>query len=215
MKQVLDFLRDLRAHNDREWFEANKDRYKTIQADFDLFTQQLIDGIVAFDATVKGVTVKDCTYRIYRDVRFSPNKEPYKTHIGAYVCAKGKKSGYAGYYLHLEPDASILAVGLYAPEPRVVTSVRDEILDHGAQFVSAMQQATGFELDQSRKLQRIPKGYPQDSPYAEYLKLKDFTLMKPLVVGEHLLETCLSEFKTTRDFNALLNRAVQFAHEEM
>lgn len=215
MNDVLDFLRDLKLNNNREWFEANKPRYKAVEALFLNFTQQLIDGITEFDSTIKGVTVKDCTYRIYRDVRFSPNKEPYKTHMGAYVCPGGKKSGYAGYYCHLEPEASILVVGLHCPEPDVLRSVRDEVEDNGAAFLRLVKQSDGFQLDQSTKLQRVPKGFPADSPYAEYLKLKEFDLIKPVTeTGNRLLECVLADFKATKEFKEMLNRAVKYAMEE-
>lgn len=215
MKEILDFLSELKQNNNREWFEANKERYKLLQEQFNALTQQLIDGIVLFDPSVKGVTVKDCTYRIYRDVRFSPNKEPYKTHMGAYVCPGGKKSGLAGYYFHIEPEHSILAVGLHCPEPNVLKSVRDEIEDNGAEFLAAIRKAKGFVLDETVKLQRVPKGFPATSEYAEYLKLKEFDLITSLTVDDHLLETSLKQFKLAKGFNDLLNKAVRYAHEEM
>lgn len=215
MKNILDFLGELKENNNREWFEANKERYKALQEQFNGFTQQLIDGITIFDPAVKGVSVKDCTYRIYRDVRFSPNKEPYKTHMGAYICPGGKKSGMAGYYFHLEPGNAILAVGLHCPEPNVVKSVRDEIFDNGVEFEKAIKEAKGFIMDFSSKLQRVPRGFPADTSYAEYLKLKEFDLIAPLAVDENLLENVLMKFKTAKHFNDLLNRAVKYAREEM
>lgn len=215
MKQILDFLAELKVNNNRDWFEANKARYKEVQAQFNAFAEQLIPALVGIDSSLEGVVLKDCIYRIYRDVRFSPNKEPYKTHIGAYFCPLGKKSGYAGYYVHIEPENSLLAVGLHCPEPKVVKSVREEIFSNGDAFVAAIRQAKGFDVEESSKLKRIPTGYPADSPYAEYLKLKEFDLIKPLSVEGNLIETCTRDFASTVAFNALLNRAVKFAHEEM
>lgn len=215
MKNILEFLSELKANNNREWFEANKMRYKLLQEQFNSFTQQLIDGITLFDPSVEGVTVKDSTYRIYRDIRFSPNKEPFKAHMGAYICPRGKKSGLAGYYFHLENENSLLAAGLHCPEPNVIKSVRDEILDNGEEFLAAISEAKGFTIDQSSKLQRVPKGFPADCLGAEYLKLKEFDLITPLVVDEHLLENVLKKFKTTKHFNDILNRAVNYAKEEM
>lgn len=81
MENIISFLSELKDNNNREWFEQNKRRYKEVQEQFNNFTQQLIDGIVLFDRSIENITVKDCIYRIYRDVRFSHNKEPYKTHI--------------------------------------------------------------------------------------------------------------------------------------
>ncbi|MEG1649380.1 MAG: DUF2461 domain-containing protein [Rikenellaceae bacterium] len=215
MENIISFLRELKENNNREWFEQNKPRYKELQEQYNQFVQKLIDGIMLFDKSIQNITVKDCTYRIYRDVRFSHNKEPYKTHIGAYISPYGKKSGYAGYYFHLEPDNSILAVGLYMPEPKVLASVRDEIMDSGDQILKSIEMTTGFTLDQTNKLQRAPKGYPQDSKYIEYLKLKDFTLCKSITSYDNLLENVLADFKSAYAFNAILNKAVRYAKDEM
>lgn len=215
METILKFLGELKENNNREWFEANRERYKSVQEEFNAFTEKLIEGITLFDSAVKGVTVKDCTYRIYRDVRFSPNKEPYKTHMGAYMCPGGKKSGRAGYYFHLEPNNSLLACGLHCPEPKVMKSVRDEIFDNGKEFSAAIKCAKEFTVDQTSKLQRVPKGYPADSEYAEYLKLKEFDLIKTIDIQGNVLENTLKEFKSAKKFNDLLNKAVQYAQEEM
>ena len=104
VKEILAFLKDLAAHNNREWFAENKSRYEEVKSLFHILVQDLILSISSFDESVKHLQVKDCTYRIYRDIRFSQDKTPYKQHIGAYINAKGKKSLHGGYYLHLEPD---------------------------------------------------------------------------------------------------------------
>ena len=101
MKEVIAYLKDLSRHNDREWFHANKQRYVEAQARFNTIVDKVIMGIAQFDTSVANLTAKDCTYRIYRDVRFSNDKRPYKTHMGAYICPGGKKSGFSGYYFHV------------------------------------------------------------------------------------------------------------------
>lgn len=214
MREILSFLEELKVNNNREWFEANRSRYKNISAQFNDFTELLINGIALFDSSITGVTVKDSTYRIYRDVRFSPNKEPYKTHMGAYICRGGKKSGFAGYYFHLEPKNSILAVGLHCPEPKIIRSIRQEICDNGAELQAAIDLATGFSIDQSSKLQRVPREFAnRETVYSEYLKLKEFDLIKPLSLDENILKNTLSNFNKARKFNYILNRAVEFAME--
>lgn len=102
MKQVVEFLTLLHENNDKAWFDSHKEMYKRALSCFEVFTAKLIDGIAAFDPSVRGLTVKDCTWRIYRDTRFSPDKTPYKTHMGAFVAPRGKKGGYSGYYFHVE-----------------------------------------------------------------------------------------------------------------
>lgn len=224
MKDIIDFLSELRNNNNREWFEANRPRYKAVNEQFIDLTQRLITSIGEFDPSIARLTIKDCTYRIYRDTRFSSDKTPYKTHMGIYLCREGKKSGYAGYYLHIEPKGvgflggHLLAAGLYCPEPKVLKSVREEIFANGDKIQQAMEKAPGFVLDQSQKLKKVPRDFPSDTKYGEYLKLKDFTIMKPMndkfMLAKDLVEQCTAEFRRVKEFNDILNRAVEFAYEE-
>lgn len=226
MKQVIAFLRELHDNNNREWFDAHRAEWKRVKTRFAGFTEQLLDGISAFDPSVRGLRVQDCTYRIARDTRFSPDKTPYKEHIGAYIAPGGKKSGYAGYYFHVEPDTGegstyghMLAVGLYCPEPVVLRSVRDEIFDNGAEVERTIREADAFTLCRDNTLRRTPKGYPSGSAYDELLRLRELLLERCLtereLLDDGLLERTLEAFRQTQPFVALLNRAVQFAYEEM
>lgn len=101
MKTVLQFLRDLAQHNDRAWFNEHKERYLAVQQRWNEFCESLIGEIGAFDPDIARLTLRDCTYRIYRDTRFSPDKSPYKTHFGVFLAPGGKKSMHAGYYFHV------------------------------------------------------------------------------------------------------------------
>lgn len=226
MKQVIAFLRELHDNNNREWFDAHRAEWKRVKTRFAGFTEQLIDGISAFDLSVRGLRVQDCTYRIARDTRFSPDKTPYKEYIGAYIAPGGKKSGYAGYYFHVEPDTGegstyghMLAVGLYCPEPVVLRSVRDEIFDNGAEVERTIREADAFTLCRDNTLRRTPKGYPSGRAYDELLRLRELLLERRLtereLLDDGLLERTLEAFRQTQPFVALLNRAVQFAYEEM
>jgi len=225
MEKVIQFLRELYYNNDRNWFEANKPRYKEVLTEFNAFAEKLIKGIQGFDPATRGLTVKDCTYRIYRDVRFSTDKRPYKTYMGVYVCPGGKKSGNAGYYFHLQPqednqsDFYFLNTGLHMPESKYLKSVRDEIFDNGEHFLSLVRKAEGFRISEEYKLKRTPTGYPSGSPMDEYLKLKDVCLEQRIdektLLREDLAEWMAQEFRKTYEFNTLLNKAVQFAREEM
>lgn len=225
MEGIIDFLRRLHDNNDREWFDAHRAEWTRVKGEFADFTARLIDGIASFDPTVGGLRPQDCTYRIARDTRFSPDKSPYKTYMGAYVAPKGKKSGFAGYYFHIEPCSdslvwcNLLSAGLYCPEPVVLRSVRDEILDNGAEIEAAIARAKGFRLCEHNKLKRVPTGFPAGSAYAEMLKLKDIYIEKPIteefLLSDDLLERTLDEFRRTQPFVAILNRAVQYACDEM
>lgn len=225
MREVIDFLRRLHDNNDREWFDAHRAEWTRVKGRFADFTRQLIEGIATFDPTVRGLRPQDCTYRIARDTRFSPDKSPYKTYIGAYIAPKGKKSGFAGYYFHIEPCgdglvwSNLLSAGAVCIQPTVLRSIREEILDNGAEIEAAIRKARGFDLCENGKLKRVPTGFPADSPYAEMLKLKDVYLEKRIteefLLDGNLLENTLAEFRLTQPFIAILNRAVQYAYDEM
>lgn len=224
MKKVLTFLKELYRNNNRDWFAVHKEQYKEAEAIFNAFAEKLIREIGLFDPSVQGLTVKECTYRIYCDTRFSKDKTPYKTHMGVYICPGGKKSGNAGYYFHIEPAGEmighhLMSTGLYMPDSKALRSVRDEIFDNSAEFLSLMNQAAGFALSQENKLKRTPTGFPSGSPMDEYLKLKDVYLERS-IDERILLEGDLAawagqEFRKTYEFNRLLNRCVTFAREEM
>lgn len=216
MKAALEFLAELRDNNDRAWFAENKERYREAERIFGEFGERVIALLGEFDSEVAGLALKDCTYRIYRDTRFSKDKTPYKTHIGLYVCPAGKKSGNAGYYFHLEPGNCLIDAGVYMPEPVVLKSVRDEIFDNGAQLVEAIEQARGFSLVEENSLKRLPVGYPP-SEWDNILKLKELHIQKPLsddyVLAPDLAERVAAEFRTTYPFMALMHRAVRWARE--
>jgi len=226
MKKVIEFLTELRDNNNREWFEANKNVYKAAQAEFNDFVERLIGGIASFDDSVSGRAVKDCVYRIYRDVRFSKDKSPYKTHMGAFIAPGGRNSGNAGYYFHVEPTrdgmigGNILSAGIYMPDPKVLKSIREDILYNSDAFLAAVNKADGFGFDTRGSLKRVPLGYPADSPMAEYLKMKDDMSLYRYVdndffLASGLLERIVAEYAKTADFVGWLNRAAAYAREEM
>lgn len=226
MNEIIAFLDELRLHNDKVWFDANRERYHVLRDRFCGFVERLISGIGTFDASVRGLSARECVFRINRDIRFSPNKAPYKTNMGAFIAPHGKNSGYAGYYFHLEPaggemiGSNILAAGIVFVPPVVLRSLRDEIFDNGDEMVAAINRAKGFTLDRSSALSRTPKGFPAGSPHDDLLRLKDLCLERPIPSelldnDERLLEWTVDRFRSTYGFIAQLNRAVQYAFEEM
>ncbi|MDR0509915.1 MAG: DUF2461 domain-containing protein [Rikenellaceae bacterium] len=225
MKTTLDFLNLLQANNNKPWFDAHREMYLEAKARFEAFVQRLIDEVVRFDPSTAGATVKECVFRIYRDTRFSHNKNPYKTHMGALICPHGRNSGYAGYYFHIEAHGAqyigghLLAAGAHMPMPKELESIRTEILDNPQGFVHSLETARGFELSHSSKLQRVPKGFPSDSEWTEYFKYRDYSISKPLpekkLLASDLLEYVAGELRATSEFVALLNRAIEYAKKEM
>lgn len=240
MKHVYDFLARLGANNNREWFEKHKSEYKEAQAEFNAFVEKLIAEIARFDPEIRpeALGIKDCTYRIYRDTRFSKNKNPYKTHMGGYICCGGKKSPYAGYYFHIEPTAEELgiaspypvqpdflgghqlAAGLYCPEPRIVQSLRDEISVNGDSFLHALETARGYRLDRYQVLKKVPRGFENtEERWKELLKHKDFSISTPIdrnfLFAPDLLERTAEKFALAHEFIRIVNLAVRYALEEM
>ncbi|MCQ2285805.1 MAG: DUF2461 domain-containing protein [Bacteroidales bacterium] len=221
MKQAIAFFEQLMRHNNKDWFTEHKAEFVRLQDAFKQFTQKLILGIGTFDSEVGGLEIAQCTYRIYRDIRFSNDKRPYKTHFGAYVCPGGKCSGKAGYYFHLEPaeseylNGSMMAVGIYNPSSAVLKSIREEIITNGDEFDAAVKEAKNFSFGENQKLKRVPNGFPKDSEYAEYLKLKEYSMAlyipDKILYSEDLLDYLLVNFKSAQHYNQILNKAFAVA----
>ena len=196
-KRILSFLRQVMANNNRPWFQEHKAEYDAVRAEFERGIAQAIERIMTFDPEIAHLKVKDCTYRFYRDTRFSADKTPYKNHLGAYIDAKGKKALRGGYYLHLEPDHCLVAVGNYWLPTNILTACRNEIMANTDAWlkcveskafktyfgspttnsikeptnISSWDQPQGFGLE---KLKTCPSGFPKDWPYVHYLRLKDY-----------------------------------------
>jgi uncharacterized protein (TIGR02453 family) len=176
-KRIIQFLKDVAANNNREWFQAHKDEYDAIRADFEDAAAKAIVRIGTIDPTVAHLTVKDVTYRFYRDTRFSPDKSPYKNHLGAYISAHGKKALHGGYYFHIQPDNCMLAFGNYWLPTDILTSCRNKILaqtDHFRQCVESPEFKKYFDGFGLERLKTCPKGFPKDFPYMDYLRAKDY-----------------------------------------
>ena len=220
MVELVEFLAQVRENNNREWFTAHKEEYKAVDKKLKEFAAKLIQGIATFDPSVAGLTVADCTYRIYRDIRFSYDKSPYKTWSGVFVAPHGKKAGYAGYYIHFEPTGCFLFAGSHCPEPAALSSIREEILDNGDNMVAAIENSNGFTLCRENSLKRTPKGFPTDHKYDELLRLKDFGIEKPLdphllADSDALLDAVIRDLRSTYPLVEILNRAIHYAYEEM
>ena len=221
MKEVLQFLQDLSDHNDKFWFEANKQRYLAAKDQIDRLAVELIDAIRGFDESIGPLTPKDCTWRIYRDTRFSHDKRPYKTQMGVYVAPGGKKAGFSGYYFQIgAPDAGhMLAAGNYFCLPPVLKILREDILLGKGDFRSILAQVDPrMKLDLSESLKRSPAGFPTEGPDADFYKLKNFCLVwmpdDQFITDEYLVERLAAVFKTTKPFLDYINRAIAYCKEE-
>ena len=191
-KRILQFLKDISANNNRQWFAEHKDEYTAVRTDFENGVAQAITRIAAFDPSVAHITVKDATYRFYRDTRFSADKSPYKRHLGAYIAAHGRKALHGGYYIHLEPGHCLVSCGNYWLPTNILTSCRNEIMGNIGEWLKCVENvaflkmfgrpgcgdwdsASGFGLEH---LKTCPSGFPRDYEHIEYLRMKDFCCWK-------------------------------------
>ena len=109
---TLQFLKQLKKNNNKQWFDANRKKYESAKNDFTIFLQDVLNDFCKTDTGLIALAAKDCLFRINRDIRFSKDKSPYKTNFGASINTGGKKSFKAGYYLHIEPGQSFVGGGL-------------------------------------------------------------------------------------------------------
>lgn len=221
MKASLEFLQLLKQNNNREWFNENKGVYQKSADEFKQFISGLIAGINKFDSFVGPVDPKDCIFRIYRDVRFSHDKEPYKTNFGAYISRGGRKSIYAAYYFHLDAESSFLSGGIYMAEPDVMKQIREDIELYSDEFLAIVKEkkfAQTFSFFENEKLKRVPQGFDKDSPMAEYLKFKHITPYRTItdkeITSGNLLELSLDVYRTLKPLNDFINRAIRGLKEQ-
>lgn len=215
-KNTFRFLADLKKNNTRDWFNDNKKKYEEAKAEFEIFIDALIEKIAAFDPGIGHHKAKDCVFRIYRDVRFSKDKSPYKTHFGAHITSAKSKSEIhtrAGYYIHLEPGATMLAGGAYLPEAGWLKNIRQEIDYNGAELRKIMEGndfKTYFGEIEGEKLKTTPKGYSADHPEIELLKQKSFLATHQVddiqALAPDFLDHSTRVFKALFPFDQFLNR---------
>ena len=212
--ELLRFLSELKANNHRDWFLANKKWYDTVKKDFEQFVTKVILEVGAFDKDIQYLEVKDCTYRINRDVRFSADKSPYKTQMGAYLAKGGKKSIYSGYYIHFEPGECFLSGGVYMPLPENLKKIRQGIYDNIDEFNEIINNKAftkHFKAIEGDKLKSFPKDFPKDEKFA-ILKYKNFYVMKKepetLVASDKYMNEIVETFKALKPFNDFMNQII-------
>jgi uncharacterized protein (TIGR02453 family) len=215
-RTILHFLQELSRNNNRDWFNANKADFEKVQGYFLALVDDVIGGIRGFDPGIGPVVAKDCLFRIYRDTRFAQDKTPYKTHLGAYIAAGGRKSTRAGYYIHLDAEKPMIAGGIWQPAPDVLKAIRQEIQYHLTDFEKIMGSkdliSTFGTLAPDDKLSRPPKGFAVDTPGIEYIKHRNYVVMQMLSLDEaadgNLATKLIDAFRVMAPLNAFLNRAV-------
>ena len=216
-KETLTFLQGLEDNNNRDWLQANKKQFEAAKANFAEFVGGLINGISEFDPDVSGLSPDACIFRIYRDIRFSKDKSPYKTHFGAYISPGGRKINAPGYYIHIQPGGqSFLAAGKHIPEPKELLLIRQAVAEKTGEFLKIVENknfVASFGELHGEKLKTAPKGFPSDHPAVEYLKFKGFTVATPqekddAVVSTDFPANVVKTFKETKPLIDFLRKAL-------
>lgn len=214
-KKTFDFLKNIAENNNREWFAENKHLYEEAKADLFPFIAALIKELAAIDPQYPADTEpKKALMRIYRDVRFSKNKDPYKTNYGIAFDVKGYGPNTPSYYLHLQPGNCFFGVGFWQPEATVLKMIREEIDYNTAEFVEIINAKTfkdNYKLSKEDTLKKAPKGYEVDHPQIELLKLKSFISIYKIADSEFLkpsiVDKLITAFTTIQPFVLFLRKA--------
>jgi uncharacterized protein (TIGR02453 family) len=200
---TLDFLKELVENNNREWFQVNKERYDKARENIIALTTDIISKLHQIDPGVNAdLDPKKCVMRIYRDIRFSKNKTPYKNNFGISLPASGTKLGGVEYYLHIQPGKSFIAGGYWMPEVEHLKAIRQEI-DYNADDLKKIIDAPHFiklfgEFRKQDQLKTVPRDYSAENPNIDLLKLKSFIVSHPLKdkelmspkAAEEIVEVC-------------------------
>ncbi len=215
LKPALEFLSKLKDNNNRAWFQENRAAYEQAQEAFAIFVDALIRDLGRVE-NLAGVSAKDCIFRIYRDVRFSKDKLPYKTNLGAEIVGGGRKSGRLGYYLHIAPrDQSMIAGGLYMPSSEQLNKFRQAIARDARKFkkiTGDKQFKKYFGALEGDKLKTAPQGFARNHAEIELLKLKQVVVHHRLtdkqVLSPNLASYTVTVFKTLKPFLDYLNSII-------
>ena len=214
---TLAFLGELKQKKTRDWFAHNKKRYDAARAEFIAFVEAVMQGLYAEVPELREQQAKDTLFRIYRDVRFSNDKRPYKDHICAYLCADGRKSIKPGYYLHIKPGGqSFLAGGAWFPPAPELKALRQEIdynYDELQQLLSAPDFQKYFSGLEGDGLKTTPKGYEASHPAIDLLRRKSLNMSHALtdaqVLAADFLPYVITVLKAMKPVNDFLMRAYE------
>lgn len=218
-QSVFDFLKSLSENNSREWFHENRKWYEDSKKEVEAFVTELINDIRIIDPGIGQIELKNCMFRIHRDIRFSNDKRPYKQNFGASISKSGRKFIAAGYYFHIEPNASFLAGGIYMPPAEILKKIRMEILYDFKEFKEIIENKNYknyFGGIFGEKLSRLPKDFkdiPADFPGIECLKYKSITAFAPIddkqMMSKDIKSYILKRYEIIKPLNDFINRSLQ------
>ncbi|MBN1199400.1 MAG: DUF2461 domain-containing protein [Bacteroidales bacterium] len=213
---VLSFLSELKRNNNREWFQANKGWYEEAKLEVEKLVNTLIPAIARFDPAVRLTSAKECMFRIFRDVRFTRDKLPYKINFGAWITGSGRKGCGPGYYLHIQPGESFLAAGVYMPDPETLKKIRKEIYYNIDEFKKILgdKELRKFSkgISDTDRLKKAPKDFPADFPDIDLLKNRHYTVSCEIpdnqLLDPNFLQAALRVFHAMYPLNKFLKRAM-------
>ncbi|KVV15958.1 DUF2461 domain-containing protein [Flavobacterium sp. TMP13] len=216
--ESLQFLDDLKNNNNRDWFLENKKRYEIFKTDYHQLIGDFLDAMKPLDPSLELLEVKNCTFRINRDIRFSKDKSPYKSHLGIWISSGIKGLNRSGYYIHIEKDASFIAGGLYSPESDDLKKIRKEIAFFYDDLETVLAEKTfkkefgTLDVNERNSLKNPPRGYDKEHPAISFLKLKSFTASQKIDRAEFLKSDFVTKMSAKllalKPLNDFLNRGL-------
>lgn len=218
-ENVIPFLSELAKNNNKPWFDENKKWFQKANNDFKKFVDELIPYLAQTDSFLNGLEAKDCVYRIYRDVRFSKDKTPYKTHFGANIAPGGRKGKKAGFYLHIDPSGeSITGGGIYQPEAPMLKALRTEFYQVPEELLEILEDKNFkkfFPGLWGDKLKLAPKGFDKEFEHIDLLKYKSYVVIGTLsnkdIESNNFMQKLIEAHKAMYPLNRLLNTILEDA----
>jgi len=216
MRPYLKFLSSLAENNHKDWMDANRDWYQSNRKEFLEDVAVMLKNLSELEPALSAFKPKDCVFRQNRDIRFSANKDPYKTNFAAYFSPKGKKSEGPGWYLHIQPGNSFFAGGIWMPMAETLKKIRKEIDYSGAELAEILSKPEFVKLFptiEGEKLKTSPRDYDADHPYIEFLRMKSFIVSSPIadkdVNSGNFLNLAFRGFSVMKPFLDFLDKAVE------
>jgi uncharacterized protein (TIGR02453 family) len=218
-KEALEFIEDLKNNNNRDWFLLNKKRYESYKKAYHELVGQVLEQMKITDPSLDKLEIKNCTFRINRDIRFSKNKMPYKTNMALWFSTNRDIKNAPGYYIHYEKGQSFIAGGLYGPEAEELKKVRKEIaffyddLEQILQNPNFKKEFKELSTTEENSLKRAPKDYEIDHPAIDFLKLKSFITIQKVsddfFLDKNFASLVAKKLSALKPFIHFLNRALE------
>lgn len=220
-QKSINFLRELKNNNSKDWFEENRGWYQDYKEDILSFTEMLLQELAKLDQSISSASLdpKKCLTRINRDLRFSKDKTPYKSYVLIVFNKNGFHGNTAGYYLQIEPGNNYIGGGIWQTSTEIIKKIRQEI-DYSFQEINGILADNHFQktfpngVQGVGKLKKVPDGYSDSNPAIELLKMKGFCTREEIseedLTGRSCLQTVMEYFLTTKPLIDYINKAIEY-----